>query len=158
MKPFRFSLEVLRTVRERQERSAMEKYARATIARQKAMDGLRAALNAVDTAWSELQKRVALGSPAGEVSRDRLHCQELEARQKLCESSLRKTEEEVDSAWRGWVFARQQRETVDRVREIQKTDHDKWLQQEEQKLLDEMAGRKPGRFSHKFRRSDTLWN
>lgn len=136
----------------------MERYAQATIARQKAIDALRNALNAVESSWAQWQQRVAMGCSAGDLSRDRQHCQELELHQKACEKALKGAEDVVDAAWKAWVAARQQRETVDRVRDLQKEEYDKLLQQEEQKLLDEMAGRKTGNFHQGAGENDARWN
>lgn len=142
MKPFRFSLQAVLTVRERQEHVALEAYARAVeecLAARSRLEAARLELEAARGEWGRLMNA---GCTAEAACAHRDHCVNLEHRELRQVANLEQRDRALQAAWQVLMTARQKRETVDRFQELQRERHEHELQVEEQKLLDEMAGRR----------------
>ncbi len=139
MKRFKFSLQAVRTLRERAEQTALERYARAVAARQQAIEHLRAIRTRCESVWHVRQIMTANGAAAEELSRAQEYSQALEQSVAQGEAQLLNTQRAVDQAWQHLVGARKQREVVDKCHDRQRGRYDHECRTEEQKELDEMA-------------------
>ena len=142
MKKFRFTLEAVRVLRQRQEQDAMDQYARTLVARQQALERLEAVQQQLSAGWQELRQALERGCPAAEATRMQEYHRLLEKRRDECLSALGLAERRVNAAFAAMLAARQQREIVDKSFEKQKAQHQRERAQDEQKLLDDLAGRR----------------
>lgn len=150
MKTFRFTLEAVRTVRQRQENAALEQYARALVARQQAFDALDTIEEQItrdNTQWQEL---LAAGCNAAQAAQAQQYHRSLEKRLEESILALNAAERRVNAASNTMLAARQQREIVDVYREKQLARHQRLTMREEQKNLDEFAGRRAISFQAAF--------
>lgn len=139
MKPFRFTLEAVRTLRKRQEQEAMEAYAAAVATRQKALEGLREAERECEAAWAMSRERKAGGAPAAHLSQVEDYCRLAEEFKKCCAEMVVEAQRKTDLALEKLLAARQAREAVDKFRQRQRDRYKRELAREEQKVLDEIG-------------------
>lgn len=139
MKPFKFSLEAVATTRRRVEQTALEHYAQALLARQSALSQLESAQHELDDAWVRLRQTLESGCSASAATRLRQTSQLLEEERKAREEKLAETERGVGQALQQMLAARQQREAVEKFRGRQRATHDRDVQRDTQKFLDELA-------------------
>jgi len=142
MKKFRFTLEAVRTLRQRQEQVALEQYAGALRARQKALDALRDAERECTAAWTLRSERTASGAPAAHVAQVQEYCAAVESLKKQCNEAVATAQRVMDHMLENLCRARRAREAVDRFYEWQRERYDRELQREEQKKLDDLAQRR----------------
>jgi flagellar export protein FliJ len=142
MKSFRFTLEAVRTLRRRQEQIALEQYAQTLLARQQASDRLQAVERELNAGWREMRELLARGCSAARTSQTHDYHRSLDERRKECARVLGSAELRVNAAFQAVLSARQQREIVDKCFEKQKATHQRGRLMEEQKLLDELSGRR----------------
>ncbi|MGA2175606.1 MAG: flagellar export protein FliJ [Verrucomicrobiota bacterium] len=142
MKAFRFTLEAVRTVRQRQENDALELYARALLARQQVLDALEAVDGRINDDWSHIRQLLANGCSAAQAAQAHRFHRSLEKERDDCVAALGQAERRVQSASQAMLAARQQREIVETYREKQHLRHQRLEAREEQKLLDEFAVRR----------------
>ncbi|HEX4119654.1 MAG TPA: flagellar export protein FliJ [Verrucomicrobiae bacterium] len=143
MKAFRFTLEAVRTVRQRRENEALEKFAQALLARQVIVDLLESIDERLAESRGQIRKLLAEGCGAAHATHAYESHSALEKRREECVVSLGQAERRVNTASQAMLAARQQREIVDVYCEKQKARHAKLESREEQKLLDEFASRRP---------------
>lgn len=158
MKPFRFTLEVLRTLRRRQEQLAMENYAQAVRLRQQAHQQLEQARVLCETAWKESQDRLAQGLCALEYAQAQDHAQQLEHRCRQAAQALLQAEQTLHHRWEALMAARRQVEIAESCYEKQRLRYQQACQREEQKFLDELASRKRSRPGHAPASLEPAWN
>lgn len=144
MKPFRFSLTALRTLRERQEKAAQEKLAAALLERQLALEKLNALDQELATARLEWQQHATAGCTVTQLAQHQLHCAWLDGRCRQAEQQMGAAERSVLAARNALMCAQRERELLERLFDRQKTAHDRALSLAEQKELDDMVS---GRFS-----------
>ncbi len=142
MKAFHFSLEAVRTLRQRQENEALEQYSRALMVRQQAIDALDSARDRIQAHWAETRQRLSSQCSASQLSQLQDHGRVLERRQQECVAALRAAERGVNAASQLMLLARQQREIVDKFRDKQLAKHQRLEALEGQKLIDELAARR----------------
>jgi flagellar export protein FliJ len=143
MKAFRFTLEAVRIVRQRQEQEAMEEYARALLVRKQALEKLEGVQKDLQAAWQEFRKLVGGGCTAAKAAQAREYHDTLEQRRVDCAAALEAAERRVNATLNGMLAARRQREVVDKFYDKQKSRHGRELARSEQMLLDDLAGRRP---------------
>jgi flagellar export protein FliJ len=143
MKPFRFTLEAVRIVRQRHEQLAMEEYAQALFSSRQAEDQLEAVRRELDAGCEELRKLLAKSCPVSKAAQTQQYLKSVEKRLNECARALEQAKLRADAALDAMLAARQQREIVDKFFARQKTRHEREELREEQKLLDELAGRRP---------------
>jgi flagellar export protein FliJ len=139
MKPFKFSLEAVATTRRRVEQTALEKYAQALLARQSALRQLETAQHELDEAWLQLRQTLESGCSASAATRLRQQSQLLEEERQLRAEDFAQSERGVSQALHQMLAARQQREAVEKFRGRQRLAHDRDVQRDTQKFLDELA-------------------
>jgi flagellar export protein FliJ len=142
MKAFHFTLEAVRTLRQRQEQKAMELYAQALLARRQALERLDAAQNRLDAAFQELRGQLAAGCAASEAAQAHEYHRSLAKRRDECTLALGAAERRVNSALQAMLAARQQREIADKYFDKQKIHHGREVARADQKMLDDLAGRR----------------
>jgi flagellar export protein FliJ len=142
MKAFRFTLEAVRTVRQRRENEALEKFAQALLARQVLLDLLESIDERIDQSRGQIRKLLTHGCDAAQASQAYDCHATLEKRREECVTSLGQAELRVNAASQAMLLARQQREIVDIYCDKQKARHQRLELLEEQKLLDEFASRR----------------
>jgi flagellar export protein FliJ len=142
MKAFHFTLEAVRTVRQRQEQKAMEVYAQALLARQKAMEILDAAQRQLNAAYQEARQKMERGCSAAQTAQMHVYNQSLARRRDECTAALGAAERRVNSTLQTMLAARQQRGIVDKYFDKQKLRHQREELRLEQKFTDELASRR----------------
>ena len=141
MKSFRFSLEAVRIVRQRREQAALEKYGRALKAQVAARSQLVAVEWELGLGWERMRQAMAGAARAGDLAGIQNHCRLLEEQRTACLGALARAQRSLATATGELTAAKQQTEAVDKLRERQVLLHDRALQREEQKEIDEIAGR-----------------
>ncbi|HEX3718722.1 MAG TPA: flagellar export protein FliJ [Verrucomicrobiae bacterium] len=142
MKAFRFTLEAVRTVRQRRENEALEKFAQALLARQVVLDLLESIDERIGQSRAQIRKLLTDGCGALEASQA-YDCQSaLEKRRDECVAALGQAERRVNAASQAMLAARQQREIVDIYCDKQKALYLRMEMREEQKILDEFSTRR----------------
>lgn len=139
MKPFHFSLQPIRVLREQKEHEAQQTYVHALRACEEAADGVRAAGQELADCWTLLGHELAAGSEATDVLRTRAWCNVLELRLKERTSALEEARHNVDAVWRDMMLATRDREAIDHYHDKQRRAYDRDVQRAEQKDLDELA-------------------
>ncbi len=142
MKRFQFTLEAVRIVRQRNEQTALERYAHALLTRRQAMDRLDAVQREINAGWQELRAMLAASCPASRAAQAHVYHQSLEKRRTDCAAELGLAERRVNLAFQAMLHARQQREIVDKCFEKQKARHLRDQAHKEQKFIDDLAGRR----------------
>lgn len=142
MKAFRFTLEAVRTLRQRRENETLEQYAQALVARQRVLDLLEAIDEKIVQSRGQLRKLLAEGCGADQAARAYAYHSAIEKRRDECVTTLGQAECRVNTASQAMRAARQEREIVDVHCEKQKGRHRRRESSEEQKLLDEFASRR----------------
>lgn len=144
MRRFRSTLQALLTVRQRQERLAMERYSEALQARQRAATALAAADQIRVQAGEILKQRLSGGIQAVDAMKEQAHCKLLETRRDAAQHALTVAENGIPLALKAMLNGRQQREAVEECITRQRERHQREQQNQERKLLDELALRRTG--------------
>jgi flagellar export protein FliJ len=155
MKPFRFSLQSIRVLREQKEQVAQQRFAEAMRACEEAAFQLQAASDELAAGWSSLCEELSTGVTATKLLRTRAWCQVLEHRQKACVLALQHARRLMDDAWRDMMRATRDREALDHYHDKSRRAYDREAQREEQKRLDELGVRRalaPGLLAGSSRR------
>jgi flagellar protein FliJ len=150
MKAFHFSLEAVQTLRQRQEQQAMEQYVRALLARQQALDHLEFVRERIRLNQEELSRLLSAGCTAAVATQVHHFERSLEKLEADRAGALALTERRVNTTFQAMVLARQKRKMVESFRERQLARHRRAEAREEQKILDDLAGRRD--------RSILTWN
>ncbi|MEO8427912.1 MAG: flagellar FliJ family protein [Verrucomicrobiota bacterium] len=158
MKPFRFSLQAVRTLRQRQEQMALERFSAAVQIREKSVDRLNSVTQQLNAGWSELKARLPQGATAFQIAQIRAYCDSVTARKKECEVYVNAAHRAVNVAWKNLLSAKQQLEVVVKYYENQKRRFGRELDREEQKTLDDMANRRGTKASIGMASVETTWN
>lgn len=139
MKPFRFTLQPVRLLRERKEQTAQQNYANKLRAHESATAQLQQANRDLATAWDALCQELTHGSPAATLRRARAWCAALESRQQEHAAHLQQARRELEAASHELLNATRERQALDRLHDKHRDAHQREWLREEQKLLDEMG-------------------
>jgi len=142
MKAFRFTLEAVRTLRQRQEHQALEEYIRALLARQQALSSLEAIDQIIGRDFAQMRKLLSGGCTAAQAAQAQNYHFYLEQKRDQGAAALGEAERQVNEASKAMLAARQQREMVEVYREKQQAQHQRLEIREEQKFMDEFAIRR----------------
>jgi len=142
MKSFRFSLEAVRTLRQRQEQEALENYSRALLSRQQVLELLENMDQCIGRDFAQMRELLGAGCTAAHASQAQSFHALLEKKRDECLAALGQAERQVNAACHAMLAARQQREMVDIYREKQHAVHQRLGMREEQKIMDEFAIRR----------------
>lgn len=141
MKSFRFPLQSLRVLREQKEQAAQKHYAEVLRACEDAAARVKAAGDELSASWTTLGKELSAGVTAMELLRTRAWCNALELRLRERTSILEQARLAVDAVWQEMLNATRDREALDRYYKKNRRSHDRKVQTEEQKQMDELAMR-----------------
>ena len=144
MKPFRFSLQPLRVLRQQKERAAQQRYAEALRACENAAMRVQAASGELNACWTTLNKELSAGVPGIQLLRTRAWCNVLEMKMRDRTSELEQARLAVDAMWQEMLLATRDREALDRFHDKKRRAHDREAQRIEQNNLDELAVRLNG--------------
>lgn len=142
MKPFHFSLQPIRVLREQKEQAAQQQYVQTLRVCEEAAARVRHAGAELAACWTSLGEELAAGAEATEVLRTRAWCNVLELRLKERTGALEQARLEVDAVWREMLLATRDREAIDHFHDRQRAGYDQEVQRAEQKELDEVALRR----------------
>jgi flagellar export protein FliJ len=142
MKAFRFTLEAVRTVRQRRENEALEEYSKSLAARQQVLDAVAIVEEQIARDFEHMRKLLTEGCSASAASQSQTFHLSLEKKRDELLAALGAAERRVNAASRLMLAARQQREIVDIFRDKQVATYQREELREEQKALDEFAGRR----------------
>lgn len=147
MKPFRYKLQAVQMLRERKEHEAAEQYALALALRAQALKRLEDVEHQLSLARFEIQELVTAGCPVHQVSRRQQFCTVIQERRNQCTTELQSAERTVQQRFSAMLAARQEREAVEKHHEKCRQEHQRGLQREEQRWLDDLTPR-PGLAAH----------
>ena len=139
MKPFRFSLQSLRVLREQKERVAQKRYVEALRASDEAAARLDASTRELAAAWTLLCEEVVHGITVGKHCQTRAWCGALERRCVELAATLKTAQQAAQKAWREMALATRDRKVLDQLRDKSRRAYDRAAQRDEQKQLDEMG-------------------
>jgi len=139
MKPFRFSLEPIRALKQQAEQSARERYAATLRACEEAAAAVQKASVELTEGWTGLCQRLAAGVSGVDLLRARAWCNVLELRVKERAAVLEKARFAVDAMWKELMIATNEREGMDRLYKRRRAFYQREVQVAEQKALDELA-------------------
>ncbi len=142
MSPFSFSLQAVRTMRQRQEQLALAAFGDAVRARQAAVDQQQRAERQLAAAFDQLTARQRAGAPLYHLNQLRGHNQVLEQCLADCRAGCARAQATANAAWDALQDIRQALELVDKLYLRQREQYDRELRREEQKQLDEMSSRR----------------
>ena len=141
MKRFRFSLQALLTVRQRQEQQALETYAKALAAQQQAAHRLLEAERQCEQAWTLSRQRRASAVPAVHLAQLEDYCRSMDEFRERCAEALRHAQQVAAVALEKFLATRQARKAVDKFQVHQHERYDLEARREEQKMIDDRAQR-----------------
>lgn len=139
MKPFCFSLQALRALKQQAEESARVHYAGTLRACKEAAARVQKASVELTECWTGLCTKLAAGVNNGELLHARAWCNVLELRVKERAAALESARHAVDAAWEKLMVANRERQVLDRLHDRQRSAYNRDLQAAEQKALDEAA-------------------
>ena len=139
MKPFHFSLESLRTLRQQKEEAAQVRHASALTAREQATVSYDQAAADLSHGTNLLAGKLAQGETADNLLSTRAWCSELERRRNQRKAALDEARRLAEISRQELVASARERETLDRFRDKSFKAHARAVQREEQKHLDEIA-------------------
>ncbi len=143
MRPFRSKLDAVLKLRQKEEESRLETYGRAARARQAAADAVAALRSAVDSLRLEVKTAMNGGCSAAVLGQFHGYGLRLGKDLSEAENRLQIAENGLQTALRELQTARRKRETVEKFQAKERVEYDKEAAREEQKILDEMALRRP---------------
>lgn len=157
MKPFHFSLQAVRTLRQRQEQMSLEAFGRSVQARTQAIEKQNHKERELHVAWNQLERLQINGASGQEINQLREHCYALQQELTQAQQFTAAAQEVANEAWDKLSESRQQLELVNKFYERRRDEYERELRQEEQKQLDEIAGRH-WRSQPVVMTTDSAWN
>jgi flagellar export protein FliJ len=158
MKPFKFTLEAVRTVREREEQRALHDY----VATLRALEEARRRVEVVDEemgrAWGEFRQSILGSCSAAEIARIGDYCEMLARRKRDLEASVQAARVLANRAFTRYLAAHQACTVVEKCYENQRDRHHRDRRKHEQKTLDDLAQRSLTLASLVMRSRGTIWN
>jgi flagellar protein FliJ len=139
MKPFRFSLQPILSLKQQAEQTARERYAATLRACEEAAEHVQQASVELTHCWTGLCEKLAAGVNSSELLRSRAWCNVLELRVKERAAALETARLAVDAMWQELMVATREREGLDRLRDRRRSAYNRQAQASEQKSLDELA-------------------
>ncbi len=139
MKPFKFPLESLQTLREQKERVAQQRYSRSLEACETAAEQLKTAETELTGGWEWLQHELGSGAEASKIMGLRGWCLALESKRNERHAALDEVNRAAKTAFNDLLKATRERKALDRFYARSRQAHALARQREEQKQLDELA-------------------
>ena len=142
MKPFRFSLQPIRVLREQKEQKAQQAFSKAMQLYDDAAFQLKTASEELLAGWNAFRQETSTGVDAMQLTRTRAWCNLLELRQKERAEAVQRAKKAMEASMREMMVATRDREAIDNYRDKRKAAYDLDVQREEQKALDELGLRR----------------
>jgi flagellar export protein FliJ len=143
LKPFRFSLQAVMTIRVNQEAKALEAFARAQ-AELELVLARRLRLHAeLESGFAQQRKMFEGAVSAEELQRLQKGLRVLHESIARCETEVRKAQAVVEERTRALLEARQKREVMEKLYEKQLANHQAEVARLEQRMADEFAAMRP---------------
>ena len=139
MKPFHFSLELVRVLRQQKERLAQQSYATALTASNEAERQVQGAEAELTSVWNLLGGELRQGLTASRLAEFRSWCQVLEVRWQERRAAAAEARRAAERAFEQMTVAAREREALDRFHDKSRRAHNRAAQREEQKTIDELA-------------------
>jgi len=139
MKRFQFTLQALRTLRERQEQLSLQTYAKALQTWESARGKVAELQKELEAGWEEFRRQATGTCTASDMARMRAYCHALEQRKQVLEHAVKVARNKADHAFSSLLAARQARAVVDKFHEHQSCAHRRERQRHDQRALDEMV-------------------
>lgn len=139
MKPFRFTLQPILSLKSQAEQTARERYAATLRACEEAAARVQLASVELTECWAGLCQKLAEGVTSAELLRARAWCNVLELRVKERAAALEKARLAVDAVWQELMLATREREGLDRLHDRRRLAYDREFKAAEQKELDQLA-------------------
>lgn len=139
MKPFRFSLQAIETLRERAEHSALEQLAAALRGQRSAEERLAGVHRRIEVHQQKHRQLISTAAPVHEVQRHGAWMEVLREEQSRTNDACMAARRSVAAAASAVQSARQARETISRCHERQRLAHQSESRRQEQMLLDELS-------------------
>jgi flagellar export protein FliJ len=141
MKSFQFSLQAVRTVREREEQQSLQHYVKALRAVDEARRQAEAVAAELAGVWLHLQEAVSGGSTAFEVQRLHDHCDAVLLRKRDRDLALQAARDAASGAFARYLAAHQARTAVEKLFVRQRASWERTRRAQAQKMIDEIAAR-----------------
>jgi flagellar export protein FliJ len=141
MKPFRFSLQALLTLRRRAEQVALEKYASALLVRRQALEQCDQLHQEQSQWWARWRHELDRGCSGSTIELWHSSNEQLAERQRAAESALAQAELGMNQALQGVLLSRRDREAVEKHLQRQRAHYLREVGRDEQKQLDDLAHR-----------------
>jgi flagellar export protein FliJ len=159
MKPFKFTLQAVRTVREREEHHALHEYVGALRALEEVKGLVETVEQEIGATWAALRQAIQSGSAsAGEITRLQAFCQALVQRRTDLETALKAARAKANRAFAVYLAAHQACAMVEQCCVRQKRRHQADRRRHEQKTLDDIAQRSLSLACLVMRTRGTIWN
>ncbi|MBI5820959.1 MAG: flagellar export protein FliJ [Verrucomicrobia bacterium] len=142
MKQFRFTLEALQRLRQRQEKHALQQYGEAVAEHQEAVRRLEEVNADCEASWALFREHLMDNAPMAYVAQLQGYCSWLEECKRVSARTVEQAQRVCKQRWFKLLLARQAREAVDKLLVRQRERYDRELMREEQMQLDEMANRR----------------
>ena len=139
MKPFRFSLEFLRVMRQQKEQAAQQRYVAALTGCREAEHQWRQSVLELDSGWILMSQELGGGVAASRLACLRAWCKVLEIRKHDRQSALDNARRAASHALAEMTSASRDRESLDRFYDKSRLAHERETQRAGQKDLDELA-------------------
>lgn len=158
MNAFKFSLQALLTLRERQEQVALQAYGEELNAQERAVSRLESTRQEFEEAQAHFQTRLRKGCAAQEL--DRLHAWKESIEQRLleCDHRAKVARNRARLAFSKLLAARHATAVLLKLQEGQKRRHQRTQRRQEQKVMDDLASRRGALALLLQIHKQTLWN
>ncbi|MBX5469469.1 MAG: flagellar export protein FliJ [Thermoleophilaceae bacterium] len=138
-RPFKFSLERVRALRERTEELAREQLAASLSHRSQGEARLRAASATVERARRRRRELAGAAVTAGELVARQMYLERTEREREAAALDLDRRDAEVQARRRALASAARERQVLERLEERRRADHELRVARRECAALDEMA-------------------
>jgi flagellar protein FliJ len=136
---FRFSLERVRSLRERSEDAAREALAGAMLDRERSAETVREAADAIARAQDAQRKTAGLPVDAHDLLARQAYLERTEQVHRASQELLGRSEHQVQLRRTALTAAARDRQALERLKEHRRSDHERELARRESLALDEIA-------------------
>jgi flagellar export protein FliJ len=158
MKPFKFTLQAVRTVREREEQSALREYVATLRALEEAKRRYEAVEEQILMAWDDFRQALQTDSSSVEITRVQDDCEMLQERRRELESALQAARQKANRAFTRYLAAHQACALVEQCVQNQSHRHEHERPKRQQKGIDDLAQRSLSLANLICRSRGTIWN
>lgn len=141
MKRFRFTLQAVLALRQREERQALEEYGRAVQAERQALEELAAVEKEITANWSFIAAQSKNGTSAQWLAQGQAYTMVLDEKKKKQDAAVASARKASATAHQRLLKARQRREALDKLHTRQRERYDFEERRAEQKWLDDLSTR-----------------